>query len=156
MHRAHTMPRQARTLHLHRACTLHAPQCTTSHRLRRRLGEGSPCPTRTPAGSGSRPWSSVNQYISLLLYLLRRRLGEGSFGIVYRSAVDGWRGATVAVKVLRTELTLILSLRLSLSPTLTLTLTLTKVLRTELTLTLILPSPLTFHLSPSPSPSPSP
>ena len=83
MHRAHTMPRQARTLHLHRACTLHAPQCTTSHRL-------------------------------------RRRLGEGSFGIVYRSAVDGWRGATVAVKVLRTELTLILSLRLSLSPTLTL------------------------------------
>mmetsp|Transcript_15663 Transcript_15663/g.31629 ORF Transcript_15663/g.31629 Transcript_15663/m.31629 type:complete len:335 (+) Transcript_15663:190-1194(+) len=33
----------------------------------------------------------------------RKRLGEGSFGIVYRSAVDGWRGATVAVKVLRTE-----------------------------------------------------
>ena len=24
-HRAHTMPRQARTLRLHRACTLHAP-----------------------------------------------------------------------------------------------------------------------------------
>ena len=33
----------------------------------------------------------------------RKRLGEGSFGIVYRSAVDGWRGATVAIKVLRTE-----------------------------------------------------
>ena len=45
---------------------------------------------------------STNLSLSLSLYLLRRRLGEGSFGIVYRSAVDGWRGATVAVKVLLT------------------------------------------------------
>ena len=33
----------------------------------------------------------------------RRRLGEGAFGVVYRSAEGGWQGVTVAVKELRTD-----------------------------------------------------
>jgi len=60
-------------------------------------------PPRAPAAAAAAPVPELPQIGEIRFDNPRLRLGEGSFGVVFRSAERGWQGVTVAVKELRTE-----------------------------------------------------